>query len=200
MDIVSREALATEIAPKLGGEHLVTVLNRLAPQRRPPKYLFVDNGSEFSGRLLNLGEYHCKARIDFSRRGNPTDNYLHRNLKRVLARRMPERLSVRRSTMPKRSLRLGGAITMRLGLQRLPMSGTRGIRPQFKRSERRENNAQNGSRIPSGSHTVDEHGNTMLRKIVRRDNLLELFAQLWACAGKRAHADARRASSQEPAR
>jgi putative transposase len=36
--------------------------------------LFVDNGSEFSGRLLDLWAYHCKTRIDFSRPGKPTDN------------------------------------------------------------------------------------------------------------------------------
>jgi putative transposase len=28
----------------------------------------------FSGRLLDLWAYHCKARIDFSRPGKPTDN------------------------------------------------------------------------------------------------------------------------------
>jgi putative transposase len=36
--------------------------------------LFVDNGSEFSGRLLDLWAYHHKVRIDFSRPGKPTDN------------------------------------------------------------------------------------------------------------------------------
>jgi hypothetical protein len=40
---------------------------RLAAQRQAPKYLFVGNGSEFSGRLLDLWAYYCKARIDFSR-------------------------------------------------------------------------------------------------------------------------------------
>jgi putative transposase len=50
------------------------VLNRLVAQRRAPKYLPVDNGSEFSGRLLDLWAYHAKAKIDFSRPGKPTDN------------------------------------------------------------------------------------------------------------------------------
>jgi putative transposase len=44
------------------------------PRGLAPKYLFVDNGSEFSGRLLDLWAYHCKARIDFSRPGRPKDN------------------------------------------------------------------------------------------------------------------------------
>lgn len=74
VDIFTREALAIEIGQRLGGEDVVAVLNRLSAQRRAPKYLFVDNGSEFSGRLLDLWAYHCKARIDFSRPGKPTDN------------------------------------------------------------------------------------------------------------------------------
>jgi len=74
VDVFSREALAIEVGQRLGGEHVVAVLNRLAAQRQAPKYLFVDNGSEFSGRLLDLWAYHCKTRIDFSRPGKPTDN------------------------------------------------------------------------------------------------------------------------------
>jgi hypothetical protein len=46
----------------------------LVAQRRAPNYLFVDNGSEFSGRLLDLWAYHRATRIDFSRPGKPTDN------------------------------------------------------------------------------------------------------------------------------
>ena len=74
VDVCTREALAIEVGQRLGGEHVVAVLNRLVAQRRAPKYLFVDNGSEFSGRLLDLWAYHCKTRIDFSRPGKPTDN------------------------------------------------------------------------------------------------------------------------------
>ena len=74
VDVFSREALAIEVGRHLRGEHVIAVLNRLAAQRQAPKYLFVDNGSEFSGRLLDLWAYHCNARIDFSRPGKPTDN------------------------------------------------------------------------------------------------------------------------------
>lgn len=42
--------------------------------RQAPRYLFVDNGSEFSGRLLDLWAYHHKVQLDFSRPGKPTDN------------------------------------------------------------------------------------------------------------------------------
>lgn len=74
VDVFTREALAIEVGQRLGGEHVVAVLNRLVAQRRAPQYLFVDNGSEFSGRLLDLWAYHSKTRIDFSRPGKPTDN------------------------------------------------------------------------------------------------------------------------------
>ena len=74
MDVFSKEALAIEVGQRLRGEHEVAALNRLAVQRQTPKYLFVDNGSEFSGRVLDLWAYHHQARIDFSRPGRPTDN------------------------------------------------------------------------------------------------------------------------------
>ena len=74
VDVFSREALAIEVGQRLGGENVVAILNQLSAQREAPKYLFVDNGSEFSGRLLDMWAYHSKARIDFSRPGKPTDN------------------------------------------------------------------------------------------------------------------------------
>jgi putative transposase len=74
IDVFSKEALAIEVGQRLGGEHVVAALNRLAAQRKAPQYLFVDNGSEFAGRLLDLWAYHHQARIDFSRPGKPTDN------------------------------------------------------------------------------------------------------------------------------
>jgi len=38
----------------------------------PPQ--FADNGSEFTGHLVDLWAYHHGVRIDFSRPGKPTDN------------------------------------------------------------------------------------------------------------------------------
>lgn len=74
VDVFTREALAIEVGPRLRGEHVVATLDHIALHRRRPNYLFVDNGSEFSGRLLDLWAYHHKVRIDFSRPGKPTDN------------------------------------------------------------------------------------------------------------------------------
>ncbi len=74
VDVFSREGFAIEVGKRLRAEDVVSVLNRLVAQRRAPRYLFADNGSEFSGRLLNMWAYHYKVQIDFSRPGKPTDN------------------------------------------------------------------------------------------------------------------------------
>jgi putative transposase len=74
VDVYTREALAIDIGQRLGGEHVVAALNRLAAQRGRPRVLFMDNGSEFTGRLLDLWAYHHKVQLDFSRPGKPTDN------------------------------------------------------------------------------------------------------------------------------
>jgi putative transposase len=74
VDVFSREALAIEVGQKLCGEHVVEVLNRLVRQRGAPRYLFADNGAEFTGHLVDLWAYHHGVRIDFSRPGKPTDN------------------------------------------------------------------------------------------------------------------------------
>ena len=74
VDVFTREALAIEVGPRLRGEHVVEVLNRIVRRRGTPKHLFADNGSEFTGHLVDLWAYHHGVRIDFSRPGKPTDN------------------------------------------------------------------------------------------------------------------------------
>jgi putative transposase len=74
VDIFNRKALATEVGTRLKAEHVVSVLNRLVAVHGRPKFLFADNGSEFTGRLVDLWTYHHGVRSDFSRPGKPTDN------------------------------------------------------------------------------------------------------------------------------
>ncbi len=74
VDVFTKEALAIEVGQRLRGEHVVSALNRIAARRGAPRHIFVDNGSEFSGRLLDMWAYHHKSKIDFSRPGKPTDN------------------------------------------------------------------------------------------------------------------------------
>ena len=74
VDVFSREALAIQVGHSLRGEHVVDVCNQLVARRQAPKRVFVDNGSEFSGRLFDLWAYHHGVQLDFSRPGKPTDN------------------------------------------------------------------------------------------------------------------------------
>ena len=74
VDVFSREGIAIEVGQRLKGEHVVEVLNRLVRQRGASRYLFADNGAEFTGHLVDLWAYHHGVRIHFSRPGKPTDN------------------------------------------------------------------------------------------------------------------------------
>jgi putative transposase len=74
VDVFSRESLAIEVDHRLRGEHVVAVLNRLVARNGKPAVVLADNGSEFTGRLMDLWAYHHQVRIDFSRPGKPTDN------------------------------------------------------------------------------------------------------------------------------
>jgi hypothetical protein len=55
IDIYSRESLAIVAGHRLRGEDVVIALNRIIAKRTAPKCLFVDNGSEFSGRYWTCG-------------------------------------------------------------------------------------------------------------------------------------------------
>jgi len=74
VDVFTRGALAIRVGRRHRAEQVVEECNRLVAQRGAPLRIFVDNGSEFSGRLLDLRAYHHRVQIDFSRPGNPTDN------------------------------------------------------------------------------------------------------------------------------
>ena len=50
------------------------VLNRVKQQRGVSKFLFYDNGSEFTSQAMDLWAYQNGIKIDFSRPGKPTDN------------------------------------------------------------------------------------------------------------------------------
>jgi len=52
----------------------VRVLNRLKARRGVPQMVFCDNGSEFTGQMMDLWAYRNAVKIDFSRPGKPPDN------------------------------------------------------------------------------------------------------------------------------
>jgi len=74
VDVFTCEAPCIRVGQKLRGEDVVDACNRLVAKRGAPARVFVDNGSEFSGRLMDLWAYHHGVQIDFSRPGKPTDN------------------------------------------------------------------------------------------------------------------------------
>jgi len=74
VDIYTRESLAIEAAAGLKGADVVRVLNHVKSRRGAPKFLFCDNGSEFTGQAMDLWAHQNHVRIDFSRPGKPTDN------------------------------------------------------------------------------------------------------------------------------
>ena len=74
VDVYTRESVAIEAGKSLRGEDVVRVLNQAKQQRGVPKFLFCDNGSEFSSQAVDLWAYQNAMKIDFSRPGKPTDN------------------------------------------------------------------------------------------------------------------------------
>ena len=71
VDVFTREALEIRVGQRLKAEDVVESCNQLVAQRGSPVRIFVDNGSEFSGRVFDLWAYHHKAAIDFNRPGKP---------------------------------------------------------------------------------------------------------------------------------
>jgi len=74
VDVFTRESVAIEVGQSLRGEDVVRTLNRLKHGGQTPRFLFCDNGSEFSGQAMDLWAYQNGVKIDFSRPGKPTDN------------------------------------------------------------------------------------------------------------------------------
>jgi putative transposase len=98
VDVFTREALAIKIGQHLKAPDVVEELSHIITQRGTPERLFCDNGSEFSGQILDLWAYHHRVQIDFSRPGKPTDTRqarIHRNIQWSTEGRMFERALVR---------------------------------------------------------------------------------------------------------
>ena len=74
VDNFTRESPAIEVAERLGGQRVVEMLMRLAEERGLPKMIRLDNGPEFTSRLLDQWAYLNGVELDFSRPGKPTDN------------------------------------------------------------------------------------------------------------------------------
>jgi putative transposase len=74
MDGYTREALAIEVDTSLPGLRVVRVLERLREWRGKPKAIQVDNGTEFTSRVMDQWAYQNQVALDFIERGKPTQN------------------------------------------------------------------------------------------------------------------------------
>ncbi len=76
VDNFTRESLAIEVDHSLGGRRVVEVLMSVAMKRGFPGKIRVDNGPEFTSKILDQWAYLNGVEMDFIRPGKPTDNAL----------------------------------------------------------------------------------------------------------------------------
>ena len=74
VDDFSRECPAIEVDTSLGGARVVQVLERLAEIRGLPEMITLDNGPEFTGRVLDEWAYRRGVKLNFIRPGKPIEN------------------------------------------------------------------------------------------------------------------------------
>ena len=74
VDLFTRESLSLEARFGFSGSRVAEALDRLTQEHGKPRSLRLDNGPEFTGKMLDLWAYFHKVKLDFSRPGKPTDN------------------------------------------------------------------------------------------------------------------------------
>jgi putative transposase len=74
VDDGSRECLAIEVDHGLSGQRVARILDRVAATRPLPKQIVVDNGPEFTSRVLDAWAYQNGVELHFIRPGKPVDN------------------------------------------------------------------------------------------------------------------------------
>jgi putative transposase len=74
IDDYSRECPAIEVDTSLGGRRVVGVLEKLVEIRGLPEAITLDNGPEFSGKVLDEWAYRKGVKLNFIRPGKPADN------------------------------------------------------------------------------------------------------------------------------
>lgn len=74
LDLYTRESLAIRADGRFPSGQVVRVMEELVSLRGTPTSIRVDNGPEFTGKMLDLWAYFNRVTLDFSRPGKPTDN------------------------------------------------------------------------------------------------------------------------------
>ena len=76
VDNFTRESLAIEVDQSLSGRRVVEVLMDVVLKQGLPRKIRVDNGPEFTSKILDQWAYLNGVELDFIRPGKPTDNAL----------------------------------------------------------------------------------------------------------------------------
>jgi transposase InsO family protein len=129
LDVYTREGVAIEAGQRLKGEDVVRVLNRVKQQRGVPKFLFCDNGSEFTSQAMDLWAYQNGMKIDFSRPGKPTDNAYVESFNGTFRAECLNAHWFGTLAEAKRLIEDGGRNTMRVVLTDLSVNGHRASSP-----------------------------------------------------------------------
>lgn len=74
MDDYTRECLVIEVDTSLPGERVVRVLDQLIESGRKPGVIVLDNGPEFSGRMLDTRAVRNRVQLRFINPGKPIQN------------------------------------------------------------------------------------------------------------------------------
>lgn len=74
VDDLTRESPVIEADFSLGGDRVVQILEGLRITRGLPRSIVVDNGSEFTSRVLDAWAHQHSVRLEFIRPGKPVEN------------------------------------------------------------------------------------------------------------------------------
>ena len=74
VDDYSRECPVIEVDTSLGGHRVVGVLEKLTDLRGMLEFITIDNGPEFTGRVLDEWSYRRGVKLNFIRPGKPVEN------------------------------------------------------------------------------------------------------------------------------
>ena len=74
IDSFTRECLVIEVDHSLPGGRVVRVLQVLTELHGVPEVIRIDNGTEFTSHVVDAWAYEHGVKLDFIRRGKPTEN------------------------------------------------------------------------------------------------------------------------------
>lgn len=74
VDLYTREALRIDIDQSLPGPRVVRALDAVTAIRSAPAFIVIDNGTEFTSRVLDAWAYRCGVTLHFIAPGKPVQN------------------------------------------------------------------------------------------------------------------------------